>query len=325
MSDKTVTIGVLALQGAFIEHITYLLHSLPSSSPYTLDAIPVRSPSELARCAGLVIPGGESTVIQSVAERTPGMLPALLDFVRDPSKPVWGTCAGMILLAEEDGVGGGKVIPGRERQKGWGGIEGLRVWRNLYGTQLESFEAPLTIPELSNPTEPFNAIFIRAPAVHSLRPSSSGLVDHTTSISPSSISGTSSPSSSSTCTAPTAPTPTPASAVPSYFSSGVSQVNGLDTPSPTPPRTPKPDAPSNTGAVRASGGRGPPVVALATLPAQFHPAPPPADSHLGPSNPDDLGTVMLRQGKKMVTSFHPELSGDVRVHRYWVEKCVLGL
>lgn len=63
------------------------------------------------------------------------MLPALLEFVRDKEKAVWGTCAGMILLADEDGVGGGKVIPGRERQRGWGGIEGLRVWRNLYGSE----------------------------------------------------------------------------------------------------------------------------------------------------------------------------------------------
>ena len=63
------------------------------------------------------------------------MLDALLAFVRDKEKPVWGTCAGMILLAEEDGVGGGKVIPGRPRQRGWGGIEGLRVWRNLYGSE----------------------------------------------------------------------------------------------------------------------------------------------------------------------------------------------
>jgi 5'-phosphate synthase pdxT subunit len=96
----------------------------------------VRSPAELAQCQALVIPGGESTVIHSVAERTPGMLPALLDFVRDPERAVWGTCAGMILMAEEDGVGGGKVIPGRAPQRGWGGIEGLRVWRNLYGSEL---------------------------------------------------------------------------------------------------------------------------------------------------------------------------------------------
>lgn len=74
-------------------------------------------------------------MIQSVATRTPGMLPALQAFVRDPSRAVWGTCAGMILMAEEDGVGGGKVIPGRERQRGWGGIEGLNVWRNLYGSE----------------------------------------------------------------------------------------------------------------------------------------------------------------------------------------------
>lgn len=74
-------------------------------------------------------------MIHSVAERTPGLLPALQAFVRDASKPVWGTCAGMILMAAEDGIGGGKIIKGRPPQKGWGGIEGLKVWRNLYGSK----------------------------------------------------------------------------------------------------------------------------------------------------------------------------------------------
>jgi 5'-phosphate synthase pdxT subunit len=82
-----------------------------------------------------VIPGGESTVIHSVAERS-GLLPSLLAFVRDPSKAVYGTCAGMILMAAEDGIGGGKIIKGRPMAKGWGGIPGLKVWRNLYGSEL---------------------------------------------------------------------------------------------------------------------------------------------------------------------------------------------
>ena len=101
----------------------------------TINAVPVRTPSDLLPCHALIIPGGESTVIASVAERTPGLLPALQAFVRDEGKAVWGTCAGMILMASEDGIGGGKVIKGREAQKGWGGIDGLRVWRNLYGSE----------------------------------------------------------------------------------------------------------------------------------------------------------------------------------------------
>ena len=77
-------------------------------------------------------------MIASVAHNTPGLLPALQEFVRDPQRPVWGTCAGMILMAEENGIGGGRTVKGKERQKGWGGIEGLKVWRNLYGSEFPS-------------------------------------------------------------------------------------------------------------------------------------------------------------------------------------------
>lgn len=63
---------------------------------------------------------------------------------------------------------------------------------------------------------------------------------------------------------------------------------------------------------------------LATLPPECVPAPPPGDSPLGPADEDTLGAVMLRQGRKLVTSFHPELSGDARIHEFWVERCVLG-
>ncbi|KIR63649.1 pyridoxal 5'-phosphate synthase, glutaminase subunit Pdx2 [Cryptococcus bacillisporus CA1280] len=233
---ERVVIGVLALQGAFIEHIHYLQRLRPHS--HTIEAIPVRNADELSRCHALIVPGGESTVISHLASLTPFLLPALLSFAQDPSKAMWGTCAGMILMAEEDGIGGGK----KKGVKGWGGVKGLKVWRNLYGTQLESFEAALDIPVLSNPLKPFNAVFIRAPAVHSLTPTKANMETEV----------------------------------------------------------------------------------LATLPAECIPPPPPSDSPLGEPNVDDLGKVMIRQGRKMVTSFHPELSGDVRIHEYWVEKCVLG-
>ncbi|ORX34729.1 class I glutamine amidotransferase-like protein [Kockovaella imperatae] len=256
---RRVIIGVLALQGAFIEHIHYLERlRIPNT---VIRAIPIRTADQLESCEALIIPGGESTVIQSVAERTEGLLPILLDFVRNPQRAVWGTCAGMILMAEEDGIGGGKVIKGRPPQKGWGGIEGLKVWRNLYGTQLESFEAHMEIPALSQPTKPFNCIFIRAPAVHSLQPKSTSVADLTQD-----LHHTIAPTETSTT-----------------------------------------------------------IEVLATLPSECTPPPPPQDSHLGPSNHEDLGKVMIRQGSKLVTSFHPELSGDTRIHQYWVEKCVLGM
>ncbi|KAK4688879.1 pyridoxal 5'-phosphate synthase pdxT subunit, partial [Tremellales sp. Uapishka_1] len=231
---ETIVIGVLALQGAFIEHVHYLNRLRPKG--HTISAIPVRTPSELSQCHALVLPGGESTVIASVAARTPGLLDALLGFVRDPAKAVYGTCAGMILMAEVDGIGGGK-----KSQKGWGGMPGLKIWRNLYGSQLESFEAPLLIPALSSPSTPFNAIFIRAPAIHSL-----AMIDNVQ------------------------------------------------------------------------------VEVLAELSSDQRPTPPPADSPLGACSVDDLGKVMVRRGNKLVTSFHPELSGDARIHEYWVERCVLG-
>ncbi|RSH85554.1 hypothetical protein EHS25_003693 [Saitozyma podzolica] len=226
---ETVVIGVLALQGAFIEHIHYLQRLRPSS--HILQPIAVRSPQELAACHALIIPGGESTVIASVAGRTPGLLEALQDFVRDPTKPVWGTCAGMILMAEQNGIGGGKIIKGKERQQGWGGIEGLKVWRNLYGTQLESFEAPLIIPGLSDPSRPFNAIFIRAPAIYSLPTSSS--------------SSTSSSSHVESLSGPTGlPTPdpsrpaSPSSSRPSGFSSPPLEVLAALPPELCPPPPP---------------------------------------------------------------------------------------
>ncbi|GFZ51815.1 hypothetical protein JCM24511_09583 [Saitozyma sp. JCM 24511] len=277
---ETVVIGVLALQGAFIEHIHYLQRLRPSS--HILHPIAVRSPQELAACHALIIPGGESTVIASVAARTPGLLEALQDFVRDPARPVWGTCAGMILMAERNGIGGGKVIKGKERQQGWGGIEGLKVWRNLYGTQLESFEAPLVIPGLSDPSRPFNAIFIRAPAIYSLPTSSS------------------SASSSSQVGSLSGPT-------------------GLPTPDPSRPASPSPSSPSPLGMDSS-----PPLEVLAALPPELCPPPPPSDPIMGDPNPADLGKVMVRKGRKMVTSFHPELSGDARIHEFWVNTCVLG-
>lgn len=170
---ETLTIGVLgklsvvrapgqladgaALQGAFIEHIHYVERyaPLPSYSSdsfatcrltslrrlrikdHTLVVIPVRTLSELERCHALIMPGGESTTISLLASHTPGMLEGLKAFVQDPAKAVWGTCAGMILMSDEDrGIGGGKIrkVDGGSLG-GWGGIKGLRVWRNLYGSE----------------------------------------------------------------------------------------------------------------------------------------------------------------------------------------------
>ena len=104
---------------------------------HTLVAIPVRTLPELERCHALIMPGGESTTISLLASHTPGLLEGLKKFVQDPERAVWGTCAGMILMSDEDrGIGGGKIrkVDGGSLG-GWGGIKGLRVWRNLYGSK----------------------------------------------------------------------------------------------------------------------------------------------------------------------------------------------
>jgi 5'-phosphate synthase pdxT subunit len=141
-------VGVLALQGDFREHIA-VLKSLGA------DAVGVRRPSELAAVSGLIIPGGESSVIDKLSR--------LFDLA-EPLKaaiagglPVWGTCAGLIMLADT-------VLDGIEGQRSLGGLE-IAVRRNAFGSQLDSFETDLSIPVVGDPD--LHAVFIRAPIVES--------------------------------------------------------------------------------------------------------------------------------------------------------------
>lgn len=137
-------IGVLASQGAFAEH-TAILRRLE------VDTVPVRLPHQLASLDGLIIPGGESTSINKL----------MLDYdltseIRELAKkelPIMGTCAGMILLAEE--ISDSTVAPL--------GLMGITVRRNAFGRQKDSFEADLSIPVLGE--RPFPGIFIRAPII----------------------------------------------------------------------------------------------------------------------------------------------------------------
>jgi pyridoxal 5'-phosphate synthase pdxT subunit len=142
-------IGVLALQGAFAEHIEILSH-------LHVEAIPVRLPVDLVGIDALVIPGGESTTIRKLL--------ADYDLV-DPIKnligkkmPVLGTCAGMVLLAKK--VIGDQVEP-------LGAID-IEVERNAYGRQVDSFEIDLPVPVLGD--QAFRGIFIRAPLVQKIEP-----------------------------------------------------------------------------------------------------------------------------------------------------------
>ncbi|MET7962477.1 pyridoxal 5'-phosphate synthase glutaminase subunit PdxT [Micromonospora zamorensis] len=139
-------IGVLALQGDVREHVAALAAA-------GADARPVRRPTELDAVDGLVIPGGESTAISKLTDIFEMREP--IDKRIADGMPVYGSCAGMIMLATV-------VLDGRPDQRGFAGID-MTVRRNAFGRQVDSFEAPVEITGV--PGEPFHAVFIRAPWV----------------------------------------------------------------------------------------------------------------------------------------------------------------
>ncbi|KAF8173797.1 glutamine amidotransferase subunit pdxT [Mycena galopus ATCC 62051] len=152
-----VTIGILALQGAFAEHQTRLqnLHLKRK-----IATVLVKTPEDLERCDALIIPGGESTTIALLA-RLSGLLEPLKRFTQ--TKPVWGTCAGAILLSQS------VMNAKKDGQELLGGVS-IDIARNGWGSQVESFEAPLDVNGLRDPSNPFIGIFIRAPVVLGLAP-----------------------------------------------------------------------------------------------------------------------------------------------------------
>ncbi|GGM50862.1 pyridoxal 5'-phosphate synthase glutaminase subunit PdxT [Microbacterium saperdae] len=139
-------VGVLALQGDVREHAA-LLASLGA------DVVLVRRPAELSSVDGLVIPGGESSVIDKLS-RTFGMQAPIRAAIA-AGLPVYGTCAGLILLADT-------VLDGIDGQESFGGMD-IDVRRNAFGRQTESFETQLDVPVLGE--QPVRATFIRAPIV----------------------------------------------------------------------------------------------------------------------------------------------------------------
>ncbi len=136
-------IGVLALQGAFIEHEKTL-------RKLGVEAVEVRLPKDLDDLDGLIIPGGESTTIGKLAVEY-GLIEPLRQFAK--AKPTWGTCAGMIFLAKDIGIDRQPIL----------GVMDITVNRNAFGRQVDSFEVDLPISGLGE--EPFHAVFIRAPVV----------------------------------------------------------------------------------------------------------------------------------------------------------------
>ncbi|KAK3943361.1 PdxT/SNO family [Diplogelasinospora grovesii] len=163
-----LTVGVLALQGGVIEHLSLLRKAadyLTSTGATQLKSndfefIEVRTKEQLSRCDALIIPGGESTTMGIVAARL-GLLEPLRQFVKVENKPVWGTCAGLVMLAETASAtkqGGQELV---------GGLD-VRVLRNRFGTQIDSFVADLKLPFLGEEETPFRGVFIRAPVVEEI-------------------------------------------------------------------------------------------------------------------------------------------------------------
>ncbi len=149
MGRPAAHVGVLALQGDVREHVA-VLEALGAAVSL------VRTPAQLAAVDGLVLPGGESSVIDKLSRAFQ---------VREPIRariaagmPVYGTCAGLILLAD-------RILDGLPTQLPFGGLD-IDVRRNAFGSQVDSFEAELAVPALGE--EPVHATFIRAPAVERL-------------------------------------------------------------------------------------------------------------------------------------------------------------
>ncbi|KAL2064270.1 hypothetical protein VTL71DRAFT_4764 [Oculimacula yallundae] len=264
--DVNITVGVLALQGAFNEHVQLLRQAariLAAKDPIERDwtFIEVRTQVELSSCDGLIIPGGESTAISLVAQRS-NMLEPLRDFVKVTRKPTWGTCAGLILLAESANrtkKGGQELI---------GGLD-VRVNRNHFGRQTESFEAELDLPFLrqneSESRNPFRAIFIRAPIVEKLLPTVSGIQVGEAEV-------------DDTVIAPSRPID---EEVAKTINLGDVEIMGT--------------LPGRTAAIKDNDTKGK------------------LDSVTG-----DI--IAVRQANVFGTSFHPELTGDPRIHVWWLEQ-----
>lgn len=141
-------VGVLALQGAYASH-------LQAFACLGVEVLEVRTPEDLEKIDRLVIPGGESTTISMLLDSN-GMRVPIQESISE-GMPVFGTCAGMIVLARE-------VLDGRDDQKPLGAID-ITVRRNAFGRQVDSFESEI---EVSGLDEPFPSVFIRAPIVESI-------------------------------------------------------------------------------------------------------------------------------------------------------------
>ncbi|RFU34948.1 hypothetical protein B7463_g1386, partial [Scytalidium lignicola] len=269
--DSSIRIGVLALQGAFIEHIQLLqraaqiVSATPSLLHWTFHFLEVRTPAELASCDALIIPGGESTAISLVAQRS-GMLEPLREVQRHPT---WGTCAGLILLSESANktkTGGQDLI---------GGLD-VRVNRNHFGRQIESFQADLDLPFLAEDKSeeeasprPFKAIFIRAPVVEKILPIVEGAHE------------------------------------------AEARRDGTVI-------APSREIAEEVKATDKQNAQVQPVEVMAVLPGRTATIKDALVKEKLDKEASDI--VAVRQGNVFGTSFHPELTGDARIHAWWLKQ-----
>lgn len=149
--SKSPRIGVLAIQGDVREHANHLTAS-------GAEVVLVKTPEALEQVDGLVIPGGESTTMSILAVKNGLFAP--LRALRSQGLPMYGSCAGLIMLADT-------IAEGRGDQESIGGLD-IVARRNAFGRQVDSFEIDLNIPAVGD--EPFHAVFIRAPLVESIGP-----------------------------------------------------------------------------------------------------------------------------------------------------------
>ena len=142
-------IGVLALQGAFREHLETL-------RAIGVEGVRVREAADLEDVSGLILPGGESTTMRHLIERW-GLRGPIMELA-EAGTPIFGTCAGMIVLADQIVGGEPPILP----------LLDVSVERNAFGRQLDSFEAELPVPILGD--TPVHAVFIRAPVIERVGP-----------------------------------------------------------------------------------------------------------------------------------------------------------
>ncbi|MFP4021001.1 MAG: pyridoxal 5'-phosphate synthase glutaminase subunit PdxT [Halanaerobium sp.] len=141
------TVGVLALQGGVAEHLNHL------NQIKNIKGISVKKPAQLKNCSGLIIPGGESTTIRKLIKKY-DFIDAIKNFHQE-GKTIWGTCAGLILLASE--------VEGEKENAQLLRLLDIKVKRNAFGSQLNSFIEKDIIPAIS--TEALELVFIRAPLI----------------------------------------------------------------------------------------------------------------------------------------------------------------